>query len=215
MSSMDVLFTSAPSGSGTAPAPSDTPELPDNGMAALFEKALAEGEARHDLESGGTLGHEPQNEMTDDSSGDTFSSMFSAMSSMSNPVESLFSSRTEAAAPTAQSMDTEALEKIVDRILVSTPAEGGHEVRISLNDSSIRGTEIILQRGTDGALTVMLNTTDASSFQTLVSARNDLQQALEKHEGAEVRVVVDQNGGESNDSDRRSRGWIADEYPES
>ena len=215
MSSMDVLFTSAPSGSGTATAASSTPEIPDNAMTALFEKALAEGEARHDLESGGTLSHELQSEMPDESNDDTFSSMFSAMSSMSNPVESLFSARTEAAAPTAQGMDTETLEKMVDRILVATPAEGGHEVRISLSDSTIRGTEIILQRGTDGTLTVMLNTTDASSFQTLVSARNDLQQALEKHEGTEVRVLVDQNSGESNDTDRRSRGWMADEYPES
>ena len=104
----------------------------------------------------------------------------------------------------------ELVDKLVDRILVSEPKAGNQaEVRIQLNDTALRDTEIILNRGADGLLSVRLVTDNASSMQTLVAAQQSLKEQLEKHGPAAVQV---QSPGESrsgdNDSNRRSQGMV-------
>jgi len=133
-----------------------------------------------------------------------------------NPLEAFFASRMEAPAPVSAtpppaSPDMELAGKLVERILVATPSEGGAEVRISLGDGALRGTEIQLVRGTDGLLTVNLQADNASAFQTLVAARDELQFRLEQQGEKDVRVSVDtQADQQGNDANRRSRGY--DQY---
>ena len=101
----------------------------------------------------------------------------------------------------------EELDRLVERILVSAE-DGRQEVRLTLSDRILPGTEIILSRTPEGMLSVALHCTDASSFQTLVASQFDLKKRLEEHEMASVEVSVDiqQEGG---DADRRSRGYFA------
>ena len=66
-------------------------------------------------------------------------------------------------------------------------------------------------------LSVMLSSSDASSFQTLVSAQDSLKSMLEKLEGSSVRVEVTKDSGrEDNDSGRRSRTYMTEDqlFPE-
>ena len=128
---------------------------------------------------------------------------------------SLFESRmggvAAASAAPAPDGDLDAIvDKLVERILVSEPKPGGQaEVRVQLNDLALRDTEIILQRGADGLLSVRLVTDNASSMQTLVAAQQTLKEQLEKHGPAVVRVESpDENRPEDNDRGRRSRGMI-------
>ena len=99
-------------------------------------------------------------------------------------------------------------EKLVERILVSGP-DGGHEIRLTLGKDVLPGTEIRLQRGSDGVLSVHLATDNAASFQTLVGAQESLKARLESFE-KDVRVeVVSERGGaeaENGDGRRQSRG---------
>lgn len=140
---------------------------------------------------------------------------------MSNPLDSLFSNRMPA--PTAQTApatmaaaDDALAQNLVDRILVANPEKGGTEIRIMLNDSALKGTEIQLTRGNDGLLTVNLQTNDASSFQTLVDAQDTLKQRLEM-QGETVKVEVssteesEQAGQDGNDANKRSQGFMEQE----
>ena len=138
------------------------------------------------------------------------SSMFSRMT---GPLDTLFAGRTaqtaETAAPSGDAPDLGALaEKLVERILVSGP-DGGHEIRLTLGKDVLPGTEIRLQRGSDGVLSVHLATDNAASFQTLVGAQESLKARLESFE-KDVRVeVVSERGGaeaENGDGRRQSRG---------
>lgn len=110
-----------------------------------------------------------------------------------------------AAAP--QSTD-DALQALVSRILVSSPEKGGAEVRLTLNDGVLRGTEIMLQRDLSGALTVRCTTTDPASFQTLVAQQHTLREALAAAEKEPVTVEMheERNEADQNDPNRRSRG---------
>ena len=101
----------------------------------------------------------------------------------------------------------EELEILVDRILVSAAKDGMQEVRLTLSQSILAGTEIVLSRAVDGQLTVVLHCTDASAFQTLVASQADLQKMLEAHEAEGVNVSVNIHQ-ESNDAGRRSRGYF-------
>ena len=134
-------------------------------------------------------------------------------SRMAGPLDTLFAGRTaqtaETAAPSGDAPDLGALaEKLVERILVSGP-DGGHEIRLTLGKDVLPGTEIRLQRGSDGVLSVHLATDNAASFQTLVGAQESLKARLESFE-KDVRVeVVSERGGaeaENGDGRRQSRG---------
>lgn len=118
-----------------------------------------------------------------------------------------------AAAP--EGLDRAELEAMVSRILVSAPDSGRQEVRLSLAEGALPGTDIILERSPDGLLTVTIVSSDENSFQTAVAARGDLQQILEDQQGREVRVVAERSdasrsggtGAEDGGTDRRSRGF--------
>lgn len=137
------------------------------------------------------------------------SSMFSRMA---GPLDTLFAGRmaqAEAAAPSGDAPDLGALaEKLVERILVSGP-DGGHEIRLTLGKDILPGTEIRLQRGIDGMLSVRLATDNAASFQTLVGAQESLKARLEPFEkDVRVEVVSEGDGAEAENGDgrRQSRG---------
>ncbi len=136
------------------------------------------------------------------------------MPSASSLLGSLFESRMSGAGaargPAAAGDVDELVDKLVQRILVSEPETGKQaEVRLQLSDGVLRDTEVVLQRGLDGLLSVRLVTDNASSMQTLVSAQQALKEQLEKHGPAVVRV---ETPGESrsgdNDANRRSQGMI-------
>lgn len=137
------------------------------------------------------------------------------MPSASSLLGSLFENRMSGAAATGQvtAPDNDMgdlVDKLVDRILVSEPKPGNQaEVRIQLNDTALRDTEIILNRGADGLLSVRLVTDNASSMQTLAGAQQTLKEQLEKHGPAAVRVESpEESRPDDNDSNRRSRGHI-------
>ena len=214
MSNMNIRFSEPVSEEKNIRQPKgESSPLPcDREAADRFLKSLEGGKSgRHDLESGGTKGanNEEQPLRADEPS---------VPSGMTSPLESLFAGRMEQAAPTAaptestESPDMTELETLVERILVSTPEQGGHEVRLSLGSHALPDTEITLQRDMDGRLFVTLSSSDASSFQTLVSAHDSLKSMLEKLENGSVRVMVTQDSGrEENDSGRRSRTYMTEE----
>jgi type III secretion system needle length determinant len=99
----------------------------------------------------------------------------------------------------------ELAEKLVSRILVSEPSASGQEVRLTVDSSLLPGAEIRLSRGTDGFLNVTLLASEPGSFQVLVQARQDLERALERSEGAAFQLTLS-NGEDDRQPDRRSRG---------
>lgn len=108
-----------------------------------------------------------------------------------------------------------ALDHLVDQILVGRSADGGHEIRLHIDPKILPGTEIRIQQNQDGSLHIRLISNNATSFQTLVSSQDILQQRLE-NSGSQARVEVSSEAeAEHNDSRRRSRGYIdpADELP--
>lgn len=116
----------------------------------------------------------------------------------------------QAAPAQAASMpDVQALESLVSRILVSTPERGGTEVRLTLSDPSLKGTEVSVIRDAGGALTVKISAGDPSAFQTLVSSRGELVSALETQEKLPVTVELSDRKdgrGEDDNPGRRSKG---------
>lgn len=145
------------------------------------------------------------------------------MPSPSALMESLFSGRMERALTTPGQVQAasepgnlsdvgELVDKLVERILVSEPGKGAPEVRITLGDGALAGTELSLSRAQDGQLCVRLSCADAASFQTAVGAQDGLRAALER-QGETVRLEIGQNdagGGNEGDSRRRSQGLVYD-----
>lgn len=104
------------------------------------------------------------------------------------------------------------LDRLVRQILVSHPGQAGdREVRLTLQDSVLKDTEIRLSRGADGLLSVTLSTGDRDAFQTLVAAQTELKAQLNAHERQEVRLTVtdtpDGQQGSDDASGRRSAGY--------
>ena len=110
-------------------------------------------------------------------------------------------------------LSPEALESLVDRILVSSAECGCAEVRLTISDRVLRGTEIIIKRNMNGQLVVSLHCTSEASFQTLVATQADLTARLEDFENRSVQVSVDIDR-ERGDADRRSRGYIEQDQQE-
>lgn len=167
-----------------------------------------QGSGGEESEGGRGASHAPDEDTSAEA--EALSSMFSRMT---GPLDTLFAGRTaqtaETAAPSGDAPDLGALaEKLVERILVSGP-DGGHEIRLTLGKDVLPGTEIRLQRGSDGVLSVYLATDNAASFQTLVGAQESLKARLGSFE-KDVRVeVISERGGaeaESGDGRRQSRG---------
>lgn len=100
------------------------------------------------------------------------------------------------------------LNAFVSRILVSSPEKGSTEVRLTLSDAALRGTEVTLLRDAAGMLSVKIVAADPRAFQTLVASRGDLVSALEAQESAGVSVVME-DGSDANDTRQRSRGLDA------
>ena len=199
------LFWSADSGMA-APSGADV----DTFQQAMRRRPLDERQGSGGDESDGGRGasHAPDEDTSAEA--EALSSMFSRMT---GPLDTLFAGRTaqtaETAAPSGDAPDLGALaEKLVERILVSGP-DGGHEIRLTLGNDVLPGTEIRLQRGSDGVLSVHLATDNAASFQTLVGAQESLKARLESFE-KDVRVeVVSERGeaeAENGDGRRQSRG---------
>ena len=182
----------------------------DTFQQAMRRRPLDERQGSGGEESDGGRGasHAPDEDTSAEA--EALSSMFSRMT---GPLDTLFAGRTaqtaETAAPSGDAPDLGALaEKLVERILVSGP-DGGHEIRLTLGKDVLPGTEIRLQRGSDGVLSVHLATDNAASFQTLVGAQESLKARLESFE-KDVRVeVVSERGeaeAENGDGRRQSRG---------
>ena len=105
-----------------------------------------------------------------------------------------------------------ALQKLADQIQVSAKnAANGAEVRITLKDSILPGTEIRIQRQ-GGELTVVMNTSSAEAGNFLAQHEASLQKMLsERFSNDKVQVNINMSGGDNQDTDGRSRNQYAAE----
>ena len=106
-----------------------------------------------------------------------------------------------------------AVQKLADQIQVSAKdAVNGAEVRISLKNSVIPGTEIRIQR-MGGELTVTMNTTSAEAGNFLAQHEASLQKMLaERFSNDKVQVNINMSGGDNQDTDGRSRNqYVAED----
>ncbi|USE34673.1 type III secretion HpaP family protein [Endozoicomonas sp. SCSIO W0465] len=106
-----------------------------------------------------------------------------------------------------------ALQKLADQIQVSAKdAVNGAEVRISLKDNVLPGTEIRIQRH-GGELTVTMNTTSAEAGNFLAQHEANLQKMLaERFSNDKVQVNINMSGGDNQNSDGRSRNqYVAED----
>ncbi|KEQ19781.1 type III secretion HpaP family protein [Endozoicomonas numazuensis] len=98
----------------------------------------------------------------------------------------------------------EVINKLVDKIMVSSKdAIEGAEVRITLKDNILPGTEIRIQR-VSGELQVTMNTSSADSHNFLVANEASLMKSLEKL-GEKVQVNINMSGGGGDQNDGRSQ----------
>lgn len=96
----------------------------------------------------------------------------------------------------------ETISKLVDKISVSAKdAVNGSEIRMTLKDNILPGTEIRIQRA-GGELTVTMNTTSADSHNFLAQHEASLLKSLNDRFGEKVQVNINMSG-EQNDG--RSR----------
>ncbi|MRI33781.1 hypothetical protein EOPP23_12375 [Endozoicomonas sp. OPT23] len=99
----------------------------------------------------------------------------------------------------------EAINKLVDKIMVSAKdAVNGAEVRMTLKDNILPGTEIRLQR-VAGTLQVTMNTSSAESHNILAASEASLQKTLSERLGDKVQVNINMSGAGGEQSDGRSR----------
>lgn len=188
------------------------PGRPDASAQEHFERVMERQSGGHGSQQGDKQeGEKHQGSGSMPAPSALFESLFSGrMENVAAPLE------TQAASgPAGPAGVGELVEKLVERILVSEPGKGAAEVRITLGDGPLSGTELSLSRAQDGQLSVRLLCADASSFQTAVSAQDGLRAALER-QGDPVRLEISQagaQGGNEGDSRRRSQGLI-DSVPE-
>ncbi len=176
-------------------------ERPDD----LFKNA----DRRHDLESGESgeaLEKKPSESNADGrlKGSDFIDSMFGR--TQTDAFMQASAPRAEGAA--ASGFPEGDLNALVSRILVSSPEKGSTEVRLTLSDAALRGTEVTLLRDAAGMLSVKIVAADPRAFQTLVASRGELVSALEAQESEGVSVVME-DGSDANDTRQRSRGLDA------
>lgn len=129
-----------------------------------------------------------------------------------NPIKADTQLREIQQTSSVKEIDT-ALQKLADQIQVSAKdAVNGAEVRISLKDNVLPGTEIRIQRH-GGELTVTMNTTSAEAGNFLAQHEANLQKMLaERFSNDKVQVNINMSGGDNQDSDGRSRNqYVADD----
>lgn len=105
------------------------------------------------------------------------------------------------------------LQKMADQIHVSSKdAVNGAEIRISLKDNVLPGTEVRIHRH-GGELTVTLNTTSAETNNFLAQHEASLQKTLADRFGNEkVQVNINMSGGDNQENDGRSRNeYVAED----
>lgn len=173
-------------------------ERPDD----LFKNA----DRRHDLESGEALEKKPSESNADGrlKGSDFIDAMFGR--TQTDAFMQAAAPRAEGAA--ASGFPEGDLNALVSRILVSSPEKGSTEVRLTLSDAALRGTEVTLLRDAAGMLSVKIVAADPRAFQTLVASRGELVSALEAQESEGVSVVME-DGSDANDTRQRSRGLDA------
>lgn len=168
---------------------------------------------RHDLESGEALQKKPSEADRDGGlkGSDFIDAMFGR--ARADAFMPAAGPRAEGAQAAPSGFPDGDLEALVSRILVSSPEKGSTEVRLTLSDAALRGTEVTLLRDAAGALSVKIVAADPRAFQTLVASRGDLVSALEAQEPEGVTVVMEDGAG-ANDTRQRSRGLDAVENHE-
>ncbi len=109
--------------------------------------------------------------------------------------------------------DASKVQELADRILVATKSDGSNEVRLTLSDKALAGTEVIINKSLDNQLTVRFETTNANSFQTLVAAQDALKSTLE-NSNSNVRVEVSQEKGNPQGESRGKREYNPEDEQE-
>ncbi|MCP3877888.1 MAG: hypothetical protein GY701_05765 [Sulfitobacter sp.] len=112
----------------------------------------------------------------------------------------------ESAPSTATDRISEIADKIANRIMVTDKSVStDSEVRIQLNDSTLRGSEISIRRD-QGQVVIGFTVPDSQVSSTLTPHTDDLQRSLEQRINEPVRVEVNvQSGGSDSQGDGRSR----------
>jgi hypothetical protein len=110
--------------------------------------------------------------------------------------------------PDAPRLDGDTLAGLVDRILVSAAdARGGAEVRLSLRQDVLPGTEVRIRREEGGEVSILFVTQDVRAERLLLSGRLDsLHDALSEKFPGGVRVAVAQPDGEPTAEARPASG---------
>lgn len=105
---------------------------------------------------------------------------------------------------TAPKEVNEVINKLVDKIHVSAKdAINGSEIRITMKDNILPGTEIRIQRA-GGELTITMNTTSADTQNFLAVNEASLVKSLNERFGDKVQVNINLSGGDQ-PGDGRSR----------
>ncbi len=107
------------------------------------------------------------------------------------------------ASQAVQGLDATLTDKLVDRILVSSPESGQAEVRIALKDDLLPGTEVRIQRAQDGSVSVQFVTDNPAAERMLGKEQlTSLQNALGQTLHTEVKVhTVRTDGSMSSEAD--------------
>lgn len=216
-----VLERPNPADAGRMPG-GDPSGLPDSGWDAAGRAGLsagapqkagpAEGRAGTGPDGGASAapGRDGEREAPKESSLPSPESLLQGLFGAAPATGAPAAARAEAPAPASPAELDAITDRLVERILVSEPGRGDPEVRISLGDGRLAGTELHISRSQDGILSIRLECPHESAFQTAVAARDDLRAALEK-DGGDVRVEVRRQdgagGGNEGDSRRRSATW--------
>lgn len=141
------------------------------------------------------------------------SSEHNVVTTLQSPVKVDTQIREIQQASTVKEVDA-ALQKLATQIQVSAKdALNGAEVRITLKDSVLPGTEIRIQRHA-GELTITMNTTSAEAGNFLAAHEANLQRILaERFSNDKVQVNVNLSNGDNQDQeqDGRSRNQYAND----
>ncbi|AMO57373.1 hypothetical protein GZ77_15670 [Endozoicomonas montiporae] len=99
----------------------------------------------------------------------------------------------------------EVINKLVDKIHVSAKDSiNGAEVRITMKDNILPGTEIRIQRA-GGELTVTMNTTSADTHNFLAVNESSLLKSLNERFGDKVQVNINMSGDQPGDGRSREQ----------